>query len=207
MASLNILIVEDDPVWLKCISDYLERETDMKGSHRASSREEAIQICREVYPDVVLMDIHLSDGKFDGIDAVLEIKTIIETKIIMLTSFTDKEMIINSFAAGAVSYVAKSDYKQLPSVIRAAMCEITPIQTLMSDYLRLRKEEQLTVLTTAEKEVFGLIEQGFTQSQIEKKLYKSSSTIKNQVNRILKKFNVRSSKEAIEKVKSRRFFE
>ncbi|GGA03472.1 hypothetical protein GCM10008018_56840 [Paenibacillus marchantiophytorum] len=59
-------------------------------------------------------------------------------------------LIINSFAAGAMSYVAKSDYKKLLSVIRAAMCEITPIQTLMS---------------------------------------------------------VRSSKEAIEKVKSRRFFE
>ncbi|OPH52044.1 hypothetical protein BC351_33305 [Paenibacillus ferrarius] len=207
MASLKILVVEDDPIWLMCICDYLERETDMKGCHRASNKEEAIQICREVCPDVVLMDIHFSDGKFDGIDAVLEIKTFMETKIIMLTSFTEKEMIINSFAAGAVSYVAKSDYKKLPSVIRAAMCEITPIQTLMSDYLRLRKEGQLAALTQAEKEVFGLIEQGFTQSQIEKKLYKSSSTIKNQVNRILKKFNVRSSKEAIEKVKSRRFFE
>ncbi|GGA03478.1 hypothetical protein GCM10008018_56850 [Paenibacillus marchantiophytorum] len=61
--------MEDDPIWLKCISDYLERETDMKGGYRASSKVEAIQICREVCPDVVLMDIHLSDGKLEGIDA------------------------------------------------------------------------------------------------------------------------------------------
>lgn len=201
--NLKILVVEDDPIWRTCISDYLEREPDIKEMYTASNKAEALQICREVSPDVVLMDIHLSDGMLEGIDAVSEIKLLIETKIIMITSFNEKELIINSLAAGAVNYVAKTDYRRLPSVIRAAMCEITPVQTVMSDYMRLKKDELLAPLTQAEKEVFGLIQEGFTQSQIEKKLFKSGSTIKNQVNQILKKLNVRSSKEAVEKVKTR----
>ncbi|NOV00339.1 response regulator transcription factor [Paenibacillus planticolens] len=203
MDNLKILIVEDDPVWITCISNYLVREPVLQCVYRATNKEEALQSCREVNPDVVLMDIQLSDGKLEGIDAVLEISMMMETKIIMLTSFNEKELIIHSLAAGAVSYVAKTDYMKLPSVIRAVMCEITPVQTVMNEYMRLKKNELLASLTNAEKEVFELIEEGLTQTQIERKLFKSGSTIKNQVNRILKKLNVRSSREAVEKVKNR----
>ena len=75
------------------------------------------------------------------------------------------------------------------------------MEALLKEFTRLKREEQLQVLTAAEREVFELIEDGYTQPQIQEKLYKAESTLKNQVNKMLKKLGVRSSKEAVEKVR------
>src|SRR5690606_9796356 len=89
----------------------------------------------------------------------------------------------------------------LPDVIRGALKGGNPMEALLKEFARLKREEQLRPLTGAEREVFELLEDGYTQPQIGRKLYKAESTLKNQVNQILKKLRVKSSKEAVEKVR------
>ncbi len=65
----------------------------------------------------------------------------------------------------------------------------------------MKREEALRNLTPAEREVFELLNDGYTHTQIETKLYKTESTLKNQINKMLKKLGVKSGKEAVEKIR------
>ncbi|WP_299091188.1 hypothetical protein [uncultured Metabacillus sp.] len=66
MDNIRLLIVEDDPVWMKCISDYLEKENDITVVKKAFTEAEALQVnCSDI--DVALMDLNLSDDEdFSG---------------------------------------------------------------------------------------------------------------------------------------------
>ncbi|MCX7922238.1 MAG: response regulator transcription factor [Clostridia bacterium] len=203
MDKIKILIVEDDPDWTKSMVNFLHKQNDIEVVATASNKQDAIKLANPEQVDVILMDINLTENKYDGIYAAAEIQQSKKVKIIMLTSLSDEDIITNSFNAGAVNYISKTNYKELPNAIRSTYKTTSPIEVLLKDYSRLKEEEQLKDLTPAEKEVFDLIKAGYTQSQIEKKLNKAESTLKNQVNKILKKLNVRSCKEALHKVKTR----
>ncbi|WP_201008125.1 response regulator transcription factor [Paenibacillus glycanilyticus] len=201
MATIRIFLVEDDPDWIRAMTAYLNSEPDLEVAGFATSSREAIEKARQLDFDVVLLDIQLTDYEEEGIHTAIELHDIHPAKIIMLTSMKDESIIMQAFTAGAVNYVEKTNYKELPHVIRNAHQHPRAMDALLKDYARLKREEQLKQLTAAEREVFELIEQGYTQPQMEKKLYKTESTLKNQVNKMLKKLGVTSRKEAVEKVR------
>ncbi|WNQ10762.1 response regulator transcription factor [Paenibacillus aurantius] len=200
---IKVFLVEDDPDWVSAVSAYLGREEDLVIVGTAANRAEAVKGAEETDPDVVLMDIDLQGEGRDGIFAALEIAEKGRAKIVMLTSLSEEQVITEAFTAGAVSYVPKAHYRELPQTIRQAHRHSYPMEVLLKELSRLKREEQLQGLTPAEREVFELIGQGYTQGQIERKLFKSESTLKNQVNKMLKKLGVRSSREAVEKVRRR----
>lgn len=207
MAPIRLILVEDDPDWVTAMSAFLGREPDFVLTGTAANAADAIELAQTADFDVVLMDIHLSGDRLDGIYAAADIAELRpQAKIIMLTSLQDESIIRDSFTAGAIHYVPKSDYRQLPQAIRSAYHHAYPMEVLLKEFARLKREEQLKPLTPAEREVLELIGQGYTQAQIERKLYKSESTIKNQVNKILKKLGVKSSKEAVQKVRRKGLF-
>ena len=198
---IRVLIVEDDLDWIKAITAFLNKEEDMLVVGAAANSTEAIQLAQSLAFDVALMDIRLTGSLLDGIYTAIELHEIHTAKIIMLTSMQDEQLITQAFNAGAVNYIDKSNYKTLPHAIRMAIQQPAAMEVLLKEYNRLKREEQLNMLTPSEREVFELIEEGYTQSQIEGKLHKSESTLKNQVNKILKKLGVKSSKEAVWKIK------
>jgi len=203
---IRILIVEDDLDWIKAISAFLNNESDMLVVGAATTTDEALQLADTLPFDVALVDIQLTAGGHEGIYAALELHQSHAAKIIMLTSVTDEAVMTQAFTAGAVNYIEKSRYRDLPAAIRTAYRHPAAMEALLREFARLKREEQLGALTPAEREVFELIEQGHTQSEIERKLYKAESTLKNQVNKVLKKLGVRSSKEAVELVRRKGLF-
>lgn len=201
MDKIRVAIVEDDIKWLQGLVSYLSKQDDFVIVFTATSREEAVSLIKEVDVDIIIMDINLQENKCDGILAaqeILEIKTI---KIIMLTSFKDEDIIKDSFIAGAVNYITKDDYIEIPYAIRKACKNRNAFEVILKDYARLKEEEQLKELNFTEKELFHLIEKGYTRDQIQQKLNKSESTIKKQIKQILIKLRVKNSKEAVQKVK------
>ncbi len=201
--TIKVLIIEDDPDWASALTSYLSRERDLLVVGAASTSEEALSLAGTLAFDVALMDIQLEGSRLDGIQTAMLLHERSTAKIIMLTSLTDEQSMTQSFTAGAVHYLDKSRYEELPHAIRSAFRHPAPMEALLKELGRLQREEQLKGLTGAEREVFELIEQGYTQPQIEKKLYKAESTLKNQVNKMLKKLGVKSSKEAVNKVRRR----
>ncbi|KQO00592.1 response regulator transcription factor [Paenibacillus sp. Leaf72] len=201
MSHIRVLLVEDDPDWVKAMTLFLNKEADLLIVGAASTAEEALSLARTLSFDVALLDIQLADHQQNGIYTAVEMHRIHAAKIIMLTSMSEEEVMTQAFTAGAINYIEKTNFRQLPEAIRSAYHHPAPMEALLKEFARLKREEQLKDLTSAEREVFELIEQGYTQTQIEQKLYKAESTLKNQVNKMLKKLGVRSRKEAVEKVR------
>ncbi|UFJ39316.1 response regulator transcription factor [Brevibacillus humidisoli] len=202
MAKIRILIVEDDAIWRKGLVDYLSKEPDLTIAGTAETREEAVQLFQQQVVDIVLLDINLTENNLDGIDLAHQLVDLqADCKIIMLTSLTREEIIVESFSAGVVNYISKLDYKEIPAAVRAAYHQQSAIHptaaaALRHEFLRLKQEENQKLLSPAEKEILQLIHDGYTQSEIEKRLHIAKRTIKNHINRILKKMGAKTSKEA-----------
>ncbi|WDV95216.1 response regulator [Brevibacillus parabrevis] len=212
MEAIKVFLVEDDPVWRKGLIDYLNKEPGLAVVGEAGTKAEAVERFLNAGADIVLMDINLTENNLDGIETAVELISLqADCKIIMLTSLTAEDVIVESFSAGAVNYISKSSFKEIPEAIRAAhnrqsAIHPTAAAALRNEFLRLKNEENQKLLSPAEKDILQLIHQGKTQTQIEQSLHITKRTIKNHINRILKKMGVKTSKEAASKASQKKLF-
>ena len=185
---IKLMIVEDDLVWMQSISDYVQKDNDIIVVEQAYNKEEALQVdCTNV--DVVLLDLSLSidDENFSGLEVASYLYKKGLKKIIMLTSWDEKDIILECFDTGVVNYITKTSYRDIPNAIREAFKGKVSLHADVTNVLvgELRKERKVKILTPTEREVYTLKEQGLNKSQIADKLYKSVETIKRQL-RIIK---------------------
>jgi Response regulator containing a CheY-like receiver domain and an HTH DNA-binding domain len=199
---IRVAIVEDDIDWLKSMTMFINRHEDICVVGLASSKEEAVSLLKNTNFDVILMDINLNENMCDGILATIEILQFSKAKIIMLSALKEQDIIEYSFIAGAVNFISKERYMHIPDAIRDTYKNASPIEVVLNKFMELKREEQLKDLTVCEKQIYNLLEKGYSKSKIEKELFKSANTIKSQVKKILWKLGVASSREAIHKVKT-----
>ncbi|KLV29631.1 response regulator [Priestia megaterium] len=191
MDKIKLMIVEDDPVWMQCISDYIEKENDIIVVKQAYNKEEALQVDYNNI-DVVLLDLTLLKDEGDeenlsGLEVARHLYKKGLKKTIMLTSWDEKDIILECFDTGVVNYITKTSYRDIPNAIREAFRGKVSLHADVTNVLvgELRKERKVKILTPTEREVYTLKEQGLNKSQIADKLYKSVETIKRQL-RIIK---------------------
>lgn len=190
MERIRVMLVEDDSFWQQNISSDLAEETDIDVVAVVGTGEEAVRTALETEIDVVLMDINLTENNLDGLEAAHEISTLLthrNVKIIMLTSLSDKDIVIKSFQLGAMNYITKQSYKDIVRAVREAYANRSAIHADAASIMR--NEVQLMPLTPTEREVFELRKQGLSKQQISEKLYKSTNTIKSQLKSIKNKLN------------------
>ncbi|MCU5209295.1 response regulator transcription factor [Bacillus paranthracis] len=190
MQQIRVMLVEDDQVWMKCLSKYLGKEEDILIVKQAYTEEEALQGNIDEI-DIVLLDISLSEEEENNFNG-LEIANLLNEKgfkIIMLTSWDEKDIILKAFDNGAINYVTKQSYKDIPRVIREAFENKNSIHSDVAGILvnELKIERRARPLTPSEREVYYLKENGFSKTEIAKKLYKSAETIKKQLQKIYSK--------------------
>ncbi|MGG3641477.1 response regulator transcription factor [Bacillus gobiensis] len=189
MDIIRVLIVEDDPVWMKIISDMVQKEKGMIVVNQAFTKEEALQVDFSNI-DVVLMDLTLSENEdLGGLHLSKQLYEKGLKKIIMLTSWDEPAIILESFDTGAINYITKSSYRDIPKAVREAYYDNVSFNADVSTLLvnELRMERKARVLTPAEREVYILKEKGLNKTQIAKKLFKSVETIKKQWKTIKRK--------------------
>jgi len=201
---IRVVLIEDDPDWLAIMENIIGKEEDMILVGCAQTQEEGITLAQALkIIDIFLVDINLSGADLDGIYTAYELNQSKSSKIIMLTSLFDEKVIQQAFIAGATNYILKRDAIRIPEIIRSTYHnESSPLEILAKDYRRMKMEEQLKDLTTAEREVYKLMEEGMSRKEIQERLFKSSNTIKNQIHSILKKLSVSDIKAAINKARS-----
>src|SRR5438067_456266 len=106
METIQILLVDDHRLVRQGVRAFLETEADMMVIGEAASGEEAVRLCADLAPDVVLMD--LSMPGIGGVEAIREIKQCSpHSQIVVLTSFQDDASIFPTLRAGALSYILK----------------------------------------------------------------------------------------------------
>ncbi|WP_438497876.1 response regulator [Paenibacillus sp. IHBB 3054] len=188
MERIRVMLVEDDPFWQQNISADLAEEPDIEVMAVASTKEEAVEAALRHPLDIILMDINLTGNNLDGLEATKEILSRLYEqgiKVIMLTSLTEKEIIMKSFQFGALNYITKLSYKDIVRAIREAYEDRS---TIHADAARvMRSEIQLMELSPMEREVFELRKEGLSKQQISDKLHKSTNTIKSQLKSIKNK--------------------
>ncbi len=197
---IKVLIADDHPLVRHGIKTFLETYDDIYIVGEAENGREAIEICEKHLPDVVLMDVRMPG--LNGIEATNHIlKKRPNIKVIILTSFIDKELIENSLKAGASSYLLKNESgERIVRVIRDAYqgksnLSSEATQIMISEVRNpLSKRYQLT---KREKEILSLMVEGLSNKEIAKRLTLSTSTIQFHITNILSKFGVSKRTEAI----------
>jgi DNA-binding NarL/FixJ family response regulator len=181
----------------------LEQYPDLEAVDGASSYDEVLVKTEQWRPDVILMDIRLKSSS--GIDACREIcNHLPQVKVIMLTSYGDEEMVMESIFAGAKGYILKDvGNDEIIRAVRAVYRGESLLDTVVTTKLleRMRRSGQksndaMDQLTEQEKKVLVLIAEGKTNREIAKKVFLSEKTVRNYVSSILTKLNLTNRTEA-----------
>lgn len=194
---ITIIIVDDHAVVRQGVRALLETQLDMQIAGEAASGEEAVALCAEHAPDVMVMDL-LMPGD-NGVEATRRIKEISpRTQVVVLTSYHDDEHILPAIRAGALSYLLKdiSPGELLEAVRRAGRGEVTLHPRVAAQMMRLvggrRPAEPNPVadLSARELEVLRLIANGSSNAVIAEALFISEKTVKSHVSNILSKLHL-----------------
>jgi two-component system, response regulator PdtaR len=134
--SPRILVVDDDRLVLSTLSIGLERAGF--AILRASSGEEAVQICKQARPDLVMMDIRMPG--ISGLEAVRRIHALMEVPVIFLSAYDDIETVEKAIMQGGLGYLVKPvDVHQIVPEIRAALARATDLSQLKTTETQLNR--------------------------------------------------------------------
>ncbi len=203
-AKQRILLVDDHEVVRLGLRTLLEHHPQFEVVDEAGTAKEAIEKVEKHRPDIVLMDIRLPGTS--GIEACEEIiRKHSDTRVIMLTSYAEDEMLFSAIRAGASGYVLKQIggddlVRALEAVGRGeALLDPAVTQRVIQEVRRAVKEEESSAFATLsqqEKHVLLLVSEGRTNREIAKALYLGEGTVRNYVSSILSKLGVSNRAEA-----------
>ena len=197
---IRVMLVDDHAMVRRGLATFLKVVDDLQLVGEAESGEEAIQLCAEVLPDVILMDMVLP--MMDGATATRAIRQQFpQVQVIALTSFKEGDLVKNALEAGAIAYLLKDvSADDLVRAIRAAHAGRVTLSPEAAQAL-VETANQPPVpaldLTEREREVLALMVEGLNNTQIAGRLTVGPSTIKSHVSNILAKLGVTSRTEAV----------
>jgi two-component system, NarL family, response regulator DevR len=202
--TLRILLVDDHEVVRLGIKSLLSRYSQFNVVAEASSANEAVEQTDRFQPDVVVMDIRLPGRS--GIEATREItEKFPNTKVVVLTSFAEDELLFDAIAAGASGYVLKqigsNELVRALETIGEGNSLLDPAVTKrvfdrVREAARKAEDEAFASLTDRELSVISLIAEGKTNKEIAAQIYLSEKTVRNYVSSLLSKLHLSTRAEA-----------
>lgn len=204
MPRQRILLVDDHEVVRLGLRALLERQPGMQVIAEAANQAQAVTKALAHRPDVVVMDIRL--GGSSGIDACREITAQSpETRVIMLTSYVEDEMLFAAIRAGAAGYVLKQaggqDLIRAIEAVGRGQALLDPALTarVFAEVRRAAEAQESAAfaeLTEQERRVLALVAEGKTNREIARVLHLGAGTVRNYVSNILSKLNLANRAEA-----------
>ncbi len=194
---VSLIVADDHPLVRQGVCAFLEIQPGIRILGQAATGLEAVELCREHRPDVVLMDLLMPE--MDGIEATSAIKKIHpEAKVIVLSSFHEDSHVLRAIKAGVLSYLLKDvAAEELVSAIRKAARGEAVLNSRVASQIMgaitggdRPVANALAELTTREIEVLRMIAQGLSNQRIADQLVLSEKTVKTHVSSILMKLNV-----------------
>jgi NarL family two-component system response regulator LiaR len=199
---IRILLVDDHERVRMGVRTYLMTEPDLEVVGEAGSGERAVELARELRPDIVLMDLVM--GGMDGVEATRGVLTVSpQSKVLVVTSFLEDEKVMPALEAGASGYLLKTVLgDELVRSIRKVVQGETVLEPqvaakVVANLQKPKRETSpLASLTEREVEVLRLIAEGMTNQQIGETLFIGIKTVKTHVSNILAKLGVEDRTQA-----------
>ena len=212
MATIRLLLVDDQALFREGLHTLLSVHSDLDVVGEANNGQEALELAGKLHPDVVLMDLRMP--VLDGVAATRALKeTHPQCRVIVLTTFDDDEYVFEGLRAGAVGYLLKDvSSDKLVEAIRAAARGETFLQPsvaakVVAEFARLTEQKPAPAqplvepLSARELEILALVATGASNKEIAAELFIAEGTVKNHLTNILGKLGVRDRTQAALKAK------
>ena len=189
---IRVVIADDHRVVRVGLEQLLQTFDDVEFLGAGAGGEEAVALCTEHRPDVLLLDLSMPD--VDGIEVTKRLRDgSPDTKVVVFTSFSDRERIVQALDAGAVGYLLKdAEPEELHAAVQAASRGEAPLTpkaaaALLADRRGRPPEVQLTA---REREVLGLVVEGLANKQIARRMGISEKTVKGHLTNLFQRIGV-----------------
>jgi DNA-binding NarL/FixJ family response regulator len=202
---IHIVIADDHTLFREGLAGIIGAESGFEVIGQAGNRQEAVQLARDLLPDIILLDIDMPGGGLEAARIVAEECPV--TRIVILTSSEEDDHLIGALKIGARAYILKGvAARELVRILRAVWEgeSYVPPRLAASLLLELRErpsqEKQSTSpldeLTAREREILENLAAGLSNKEIGEKLFLSEKTVKHYMTNILQKLQVRNRVEA-----------
>ena len=192
---IQVAIVDDQPLFSEGLGRVVEAQSGMEIVGVAHDGESGIRMCRELKPDVVLMDINMP--VMNGVEATRSIRSLLpDTKVLILTVNSDDAYVFRGIKAGATGYLLKDctpeDLSRAIRTVHAGDTIIAPeiARKMLLAFEEAEEEPSAPHLTERELEIITALAHGRANKQIARELSISEKTVRNHISNIYKKLHV-----------------
>ncbi|RLV49891.1 DNA-binding response regulator [Nocardioides mangrovicus] len=203
---VRVVVVDDQELFRRGLIMLLGVEPDIEVVGEAGDGQDAVELVKNVVPDVVLLDVRMP--KRTGLEACIEIKDLVPAaRIIMLTVSDEEADLYEAVKNGASGYLLKDssidEVAQAVRVVAEGQSLISPSMAvkLLDEFKEMSRTDKEQVptprLTDRELEVLRLVAKGLNNREVAKELFISENTVKNHVRNILEKLQLHSRMEAV----------
>ena len=191
---IKVLIADDDAIVREGLKMIISSQKDMEIVGEASEGGEAVRLCRDVRPDVALLDIRMP-----GTDGIAAAETMLAEKLcapLLLTTFDEEDFVLRALKSGINGYILKnSPAERIINAVRTVSTGGTVFQEDILFYIREKivsdgkngGREIFTILSPRETDIVRLIAEGLSNQEIAERLFISNGTVRNHISTILEK--------------------
>ncbi len=212
MTGIRIVLIDDHPLYREGVKKAITSFPDLTIVGEAGNGRDGLDLIRSLHPDVAILDVNLPDE--NGLQVARHVETEMpDTKIVLLTGYTDSEQPLHAFRAGANAYCSKDiEHAQLANLIREVaagkwvyegrVMDAKDKQAWLDDQMAGMKteagsEDLFAPLTQRESEILNLVARGLTNKQIGYLLGISEQTVKNHLTSLLRKIGASDRTQAV----------
>lgn len=216
--TIEVVIADDVPLFREMLMHTLEDEPNITVVGEASNGEDAITLCRELQPNIVLLDVEMP--RVNGVEATRAIvASCPSTRVVILTAYEDDDLILELVQAGATGYLVKDTHiDEVVRAIRVAFSGESLIQPRVAQKIlkmmatmqsrganaetignpeREKFRQKLELLTQREHEVLVAMGRGLNNKELAEALHIGSTTVKTHVTRVMQKLELRDRVEVV----------